>query len=175
MVLRWYQAKLAQRPLLTQAVTTAVLFGAGDGLAQQAVERKGLQKHDLQRTARMAAYGGLVFGPAATKWYQFLQKNVNLGSKTTTTIARVAADQLVFATTNMAIFLSTMAYLEGESPRKRLEKAYLPGLKANWAIWPAVQGVNFTVVPLEHRVLVVNIVSLGWNCYLSYLNAGSGS
>lgn len=58
MVLRWYQAKLAQRPLLTQAVTTAVLFGAGDTLAQQAVERKGFEKHDLMRTARMFGYGG---------------------------------------------------------------------------------------------------------------------
>lgn len=83
-------------------------------------------------------------------------------------------DQTIFATTNMAIFLSTMAYLEGDSPKKRLEKAYLPGLKANWMLWPAVQGVNFTLVPLEHRVLVVNVVSLGWNCYLSYLNSGGG-
>ena len=58
MVLRWYQSKLAQRPLLTQAVTTAVLFGAGDGLAQQLVEKKGLNKHDPMRTARMVAYGG---------------------------------------------------------------------------------------------------------------------
>lgn len=107
------------------------------------------------------------------KWYQILAKHVNFQSKGATAAARVLADQTIFATTNMAVFLSTMAYLEGDSPRKRLEKAYLPGLKANWAIWPAVQGVNFTFVPLEHRVLVVNIVSLGWNCYLSYLNAGS--
>jgi len=34
--------------------------------------------------------------------------------------------------------------------------------------------VNFKVVPLEHRVLVVNVVSLGWNCYLSYLNSQPG-
>lgn len=66
-----------------------------------------------------------------------------------------------------------MAYLEGESVQKKLEKAYIPGLKANWALWPAVQFVNFTYVPLEHRVLIVNIVSLGWNCFLSYLNSGS--
>lgn len=115
----------------------------------------------------------VVFGPAATKWYQFLSKNIVLQSKTATTLARVLADQTVFATTNMAFFLSTMAYLEGESPKKKLEKAYLPGLKANWALWPAVQFCNFTFVPLHHQVLVVNIVSLGWNCFLSYLNAGS--
>lgn len=58
MVLRWYQAKLAQRPFTTQVLTTAVLFGAGDALAQQAVEKKGIQKHDLMRTARMVGYGG---------------------------------------------------------------------------------------------------------------------
>ena len=58
MVLRWYQSKLAQRPLFTQAVTTAVLFGAGDGLAQHAVEKKGIRRHDYMRTARMVGYGG---------------------------------------------------------------------------------------------------------------------
>jgi len=73
----------------------------------------------------------------------------------------------------MAVFLSTMGYLDGEGARKKLEKAYVTGIKANWLVWPAVQSVNFTVVPLEHRVLVVNVVSLGWNCFLSYLNSQS--
>ncbi|KIW72435.1 hypothetical protein PV04_00629 [Phialophora macrospora] len=171
MPIRWYQAKLSKRPLLTQAVTTAFLFGAGDTLAQQAVEKKGFKKHDLARTARMCTYGGLVFGPAATKWYGFLQKNINLKSHNATIAARVLADQTLFATCNLAFFLSTMSVLEGTDPKEKLAKSYLPGLKANWAIWPAVQAVNFKLVPLEHRVLVVNIVSLGWNCFLSYLNS----
>ena len=113
----------------------------------------------------------MVFGPAATKWYSFLQKRINFENKAQTIVARVLADQLVFASTNMAVFLSTMSILEGKSPQEKLKKSYLPGLKANWTIWPVVQGVNFSVVPLEHRVLVVNVVSLGWNCYLSYLNS----
>lgn len=53
-----YQARLAARPLLTQAVTTAILFGVGDVAAQQLVEKKGLEKHELMRTGRMALYGG---------------------------------------------------------------------------------------------------------------------
>ncbi|KAL2438858.1 Protein sym-1 [Exophiala dermatitidis] len=172
-MLKWYQARLAKRPLLTQAVTTAVLFGAGDTLAQQAVERKGFKNHDLARTGRMCLYGGFIFGPAATKWYSFLQNKINLRSHNATIAARVLADQTAFATCNMALFLSTMSILEGSNPSEKLEKSYWPGLKANWVLWPAVQAVNFTVVPLEHRVLVVNIVSLGWNCFLSWLNSSS--
>jgi hypothetical protein len=37
---------------------TQVLFGSGDVLAQQAVDRRGLEKHDFARTGRMALYGG---------------------------------------------------------------------------------------------------------------------
>lgn len=34
------------------------LFGAGDVLAQQAVDKKGFDKHDYARTGRMVLYGG---------------------------------------------------------------------------------------------------------------------
>lgn len=53
-----YQARLAARPLFTQAVTTSILFGLGDTIAQQAVEKKGASHHDLARTGRMCLYGG---------------------------------------------------------------------------------------------------------------------
>jgi hypothetical protein len=56
-----YQARLAARPLLTQAITTSILFGIGDVAAQQLVDRKGIDKHDLARTGRMALYGGGTF------------------------------------------------------------------------------------------------------------------
>lgn len=65
-----------------------------------------------------------------------------------------------------------MAYLEGTSIRRRLHDAYVPGLTKNFLIWPWVQFTNFKYVPMEYRILVVNVVSLGWNCYLSALNAG---
>ena len=53
-----YQARLAARPLLTQAITTSFLFGIGDVAAQQLVEKRGAAGHDLARTGRMALYGG---------------------------------------------------------------------------------------------------------------------
>ncbi|KAF2201619.1 hypothetical protein GQ43DRAFT_486845 [Delitschia confertaspora ATCC 74209] len=167
---RWYQAKLRSSPLLTQSATTAVLFATGDVLAQQGVERVGVEKHDYIRTARMGLYGGAVFGPVVTTWYKQLQK-ISLSTTNRTILARVACDQLIFTPIHMGVFLSTMSVLEGSSAREKLSKAYQPALVNNWLLWPWVQLVNFRWVPLEHRVLLVNFVSLGWNCYLSYLNS----
>jgi protein Mpv17 len=69
-----YQSQLARRPVLTQSITTAVrfknkkhaiiltvsqlLFGAGDTLAQQLVEKRGFKNHDIMRSTRMVSYGG---------------------------------------------------------------------------------------------------------------------
>ncbi|KAK8061552.1 sym-1 [Apiospora phragmitis] len=171
-MLGWYQARLASRPLLTQSITTAVLFATGDITAQQLVDKKGIDGHDFARTGRMALYGGAVFGPAATTWFGFLQRNVTVrGSPNATIAARVACDQLLFAPTFIGLFLSSMAVMEGGSPQDKLEKSYKPALQANYMVWPFVQLVNFKFVPLHHRVLFVNIISIGWNCFLSMINS----
>ncbi|ODM18235.1 Protein sym1 [Aspergillus cristatus] len=171
-MLRWYQSKLAKQPILTASVTSAILFGGGDVLAQQLVDRRGLEKHDIARTGRMALYGGAIFGPAATTWFGFLQHHVVLKNSKATIVARVAADQCLFTPTHLTCFLSSMAIMEGSDPIEKLRTTFWPSYKANLTIWPLVQGVNFTFVPLEYRVLAVNLVSLGWNCLLSMINSG---
>lgn len=121
----------------------------------------------LVTNSRVAA----IFGPAATNWFKFLQTKIVLKNKNLEIVARVAADQTVFATTNLFIFLSSMAIMEGSSPSDKLEKTYTTALQKNWMVWPFVQLINFRFIPLEHRVLLVNVISLGWNCYLSYINS----
>lgn len=41
-----------------------VLFATGDVMAQQAVERVGVEKHNFARTGRMALYGGGILFPS---------------------------------------------------------------------------------------------------------------
>jgi protein Mpv17 len=102
-----------------------------------------------------------IFGPAATTWYGFLQRHVTFRSPRATLVARVAADQVLFTPVHLCAFLSSMSILEGTDPVEKLRSSLLPSYRANLALWPAVQFVNFSLVPLEYRVLVVNLVSLG--------------
>ncbi|TQV98485.1 hypothetical protein V2A60_007777 [Cordyceps javanica] len=170
-LLRWYNGRLAARPLLTQSITTAVLFATGDITAQQLVDQRGLEKHDFARTGRMALYGGVVFGPAATTWFNFLARRITFTNKRVETLARVFVDQSVFAPTMIGVFLSSMATMEGNSAKERLEKTWWPALRTNWMVWPFVQTINFAFLPLQYRVLFANVISIGWNSYLSWVNS----
>lgn len=50
--LTFFSARLLRRPMMTQCITAAVLFGAGDVIAQQAVEGKG-RNHDVSDSLRL--------------------------------------------------------------------------------------------------------------------------
>lgn len=60
--------------------------------------------------------------------------------------------------------------LEGrpnEVPAK-LRSDWVGVVQSNWHLWIPVQLLNFTAVPANLRVLVTNLVAVGWNAYLSY-------
>jgi hypothetical protein len=44
---------------------------------------------------------------------------------------------------------------------------FLPMFLANCKVWPAVNVVSFTLVPIEHRMLFSQMVNLVWGVYLS--------
>ena len=49
-----------------------------------------------------------------------------------------------------------MTVAEGGGRRavsRKFQDVYLPSLKANWTLWPAVQLLNFRVVPLPFQIV----------------------
>ncbi|CAA7263576.1 unnamed protein product [Cyclocybe aegerita] len=169
--LRSYNALLLRRPMATQCVTAAVLFGAGDVVAQQVVEGKG-KNHDLARTARLTFYGGALFGPAMTKWYQFLNR-IKFPSPTKALMYRVWLDQAILTPVAVAFFYGSMSVLEGKPNEAvdRVKAAYVPTLIRNWGVYIPTQLINFSIIPPHLRFVTVSIVSLFWNTYLSASNA----
>ncbi|KDR73317.1 hypothetical protein GALMADRAFT_251935 [Galerina marginata CBS 339.88] len=170
-LLRSYNAALLRRPMFTQCITAAVLFGAGDVVAQQGVEGKG-KDHDWARTARLTFYGGALFGPAMTKWYQLLNR-IKFPSPTKALVYRVWLDQALLTPVAVAFFYSSMSVLEGkpQDAIHRVKAAYVPTLIRNWGVYIPTQIINFSLVPPHLRFVVVSVVSLFWNTYLSASNA----
>ncbi|PFH45410.1 hypothetical protein AMATHDRAFT_71729 [Amanita thiersii Skay4041] len=170
--LRAYNTCLLRRPLLTNCITAAVLFGTGDVVAQQAVEGRGWGGHDFARTARLTVYGGAFFGPAMTTWYSFLN-GIKFASPRKAIVYRVWLDQAVLTPAAVVFFFGCMSVLEGradEAP-ERIKNAYVPTLLRNWGVFIPTQIINFSIVPHHMRVVVVSVVGLFWNTYLSVENA----
>jgi len=152
-----------------------VLFTLGDVVAQVGVERRRRwQAFEPRRTARLAFYGGCVAGPALTTWYRVLELHVRLSTPVRSLLARVALDQALFAPLFLATFFTMQSLMTGRSlvqTKQHLASTYFKALANNYKLWPAVQLANFYLVPLRHRLMVVNTVALGWNTYLSVVQA----
>jgi hypothetical protein len=57
-----------------------------------------------------------------------------------------------------------------DSSLAQLKEVFWPTFVADCVVWPPIQFVNFSVVPLQYRVLYVNICNLGWNTFLSFMS-----
>lgn len=143
----------------------------GDVLAQTFVEKKTFADFNAKRTLRFAVFGTFFGGPVFCLWYMKLAK---LFAHTRyAPLKMVACDQLLFAPPFIAYFLTGLELLKGEgleAIKTKLEHDYLEVLKTNYKIWPAVQAVNFTFVPVHFRVVTVNCVAVGWNTYLAWMS-----
>lgn len=163
---------LARRPILTQACMSGVLFGLGDVCAQQLVERRGIKGYEWQRTARLALYGTLIAGPVVAHWYRWMDRNIRHTNVGLQTIIRVAADQSIVAPSFLTAFFFFNSLSSGQSleqAKNTWSERFLPTLIDNYKVWPFVNFANFYIVPLQHRLLVVNTVALVWNTYLAYI------
>jgi len=113
---------------------------------------------DFERLTRFMAYGFLM-APLQHKWYSFLSTTFPITKETGAFIPalkRVAFDQLLFAPIGLGIFFTFMTVAEGGGKRaimKKFQDVYIPALKANYMVWPAVQILNFRVIPLQFQIV----------------------
>ncbi|TLS31374.1 hypothetical protein PpBr36_03436 [Pyricularia pennisetigena] len=116
---------------------------------------------DFERLTRFMAYG-FCMAPVQFKWFKFLEKTFPI-TKTAAfgpAMKRVAFDQLVFAPFGIAAFFTAMTIAEGGGRRavqNKLRDMYVPTLKANFAIWPAVQVINFRLMPVQFQLVDFNV------------------
>jgi protein Mpv17 len=56
----------------------------------------------------------------------------------------------------LGIFFTYMTIAEGGGRRaiqRKFQDVYVPALKANYIVWPAVQILNFRIIPLQYQIV----------------------
>jgi len=112
---------------------------------------------DFERLTRFMGYG-FAMAPIQFRWFKFLEKCFPI-SKTSAfgpAMKRVAFDQLVFAPFGIACFFTAMTIAEGGGRRavyQKMRDMYVPTLKANFMVWPAVQVINFRLMPVQFQLV----------------------
>uniref|UniRef100_A0A914ERX7 Mitochondrial inner membrane protein Mpv17 n=1 Tax=Acrobeloides nanus TaxID=290746 RepID=A0A914ERX7_9BILA len=116
---------------------------------------------------------GLVFmAPLQYNWIKLL--NRIRGSGFNVGLKRMLVDQIFGAPIFTSYFFVMMGLLEGLKLNKSISRAKNvvgPVLLTNYKIWPIVQLVNLSLVPLHFRLVVLQTVALFWNMYISYMNS----
>ncbi|KAM9901772.1 hypothetical protein OXX79_004341 [Metschnikowia pulcherrima] len=197
---RFYNHLLKTHPYKTNMVGSGVFFGTGDLLAQYLFPHHiddDLEKpteYHSDRTLRAMVYGCFFFGPVSVKWTTktlpfiispFLSQLKRSTMRPTAihihdTLFRLAVDALfmpgliwipMYNTVMSALaFHSDPLAVAGE----KLRNNWWNVLKANWTVWTPLQLFNLFCVPVHLRIVVSNVWSIGWNCFLSFVHNTSG-
>eukprot|EP00903_Cladosiphon_okamuranus_P008990 g8600.t1 len=180
-----YAVWLRQSPLVTKALTSGVLALGGDMAAQffefrqQAARgRKGMFLKDTRRLLAVAIDSILITGPALHTLYGLLERLIPTAAGGFIPAAsHLLIDTLVFDPMFVTSFFCVTGILESRS----LKQDVLPALRREF--WPAVRGswvvsfcfcplqfITFRYLPLQFRVLSVNVCDIVWTSVLSYFS-----
>ena len=146
------------------------MFTTSDILTQQLVEKKGLH-HDGRRSLRMCMMG-FIIGPIQRTWFLTLERIFPPTSKIQI-VKKLIVDQTVYGPFIVFFFYTLSATLAGKEYREiklLLQQRYVKTIFTAYKVWPFVQAVNFSLVPLQYRANFVQLVSLCWNMYLSWMS-----
>lgn len=127
-------------------------------------------EHDYIRTKNMLIVG-VVQGPFHHYFYAILDRTLP-GKDATSLVKKTLLDQFVASPTCLAIFFFGHGALEHrkiEDIHNEVKLKFMDTWKVDWCFWPPVQFVNFLFVPIRYRVLYINLMTMIYDIYLSYI------
>mmetsp|Transcript_27731 Transcript_27731/g.71989 ORF Transcript_27731/g.71989 Transcript_27731/m.71989 type:complete len:400 (-) Transcript_27731:413-1612(-) len=170
--LRVYQDCLDHHPLWTAMLVTGATYYFADWTAQTCEGNK-LMEFDAARLLRSTVLGLLVFGPLVQTYYQF-QADLFHGwfpaEPWYSEVLKILMDQTCFCFTYNMLYYIGDGGLKGRPLGASLSEFRAVWWKlqtAGWKFWPFVGLFTHTVIPLQHKVLFVDMAEVVWVTYLS--------
>lgn len=158
--------------LFTNTVSSGIPMFFGD-LIQQEIEyqnKKLAKRYDYKRLGRMLLFG-LAVGPV--HHYIYINLNKYLPGRSMANIAKkILTDQLLIGPLCILLFFSGLGVLEGkslDSINSEIKSKFLVVYKMDWVIWPPTQFINFYFVPVKYQIMYINLVTVLYDVFLSYV------
>ncbi|ODV80676.1 putative ethanol metabolism and heat shock tolerance protein [Suhomyces tanzawaensis NRRL Y-17324] len=153
---------------------------------------------NLARTQRAVIYGFCVFGPVSVVMQRkilprifnpFLSKARRLAMEQAPKLKkrllfydvlfRVFIEQCAAGLLYIPMYNTVMTVLAGhENPlqltAERLRQNWWTVYKASWLMWPGFQMFNLYFLPAHYRIVAVNVWSINWTGFLSFIHNTSG-
>ena len=172
-----YADWLKRSPIVSRCLTTGTLVSLGDAIAQNVFNAD--QPFNWKRYMRAFVVGSFGTAPNLYLWYmKGLPKIMShrLFDKCTPFqrgLISVTLDQGIFSwwiISNYLFWVNFYEHFDFSRAFQNVQANLFTALKMNFLYWPMIQFVNLTYVGILYRVLVVNLASILWNLYLSYIN-----
>eukprot|EP00584_Thalassiosira_punctigera_P010527 CAMPEP_0172532568 /NCGR_PEP_ID=MMETSP1067-20121228/5571_1 /TAXON_ID=265564 ORGANISM="Thalassiosira punctigera, Strain Tpunct2005C2" /NCGR_SAMPLE_ID=MMETSP1067 /ASSEMBLY_ACC=CAM_ASM_000444 /LENGTH=197 /DNA_ID=CAMNT_0013317097 /DNA_START=289 /DNA_END=882 /DNA_ORIENTATION=- len=178
--LDFYANALIQKPLLTKSLTSCGTNAFSDVLCQKLkIGSNGMQegvKIDSERIRHAAATGMIWSGPVTHAWYSLLfgKLTVSIKDPVTRLIVNIILDAIIFSPIAVSGYFAMRSILEGAGfagLKEKLSTKLFSTVVGAWKFWPAANVINFSIVPIPFRVLYMNVASIIWTGYLTYVNS----
>mmetsp|Transcript_15790 Transcript_15790/g.24570 ORF Transcript_15790/g.24570 Transcript_15790/m.24570 type:complete len:214 (+) Transcript_15790:244-885(+) len=127
-------------------------------------------RRGLMGVAFMAFVGALIHAPWINMWFGFLEW-LRPGKTSVDIASKVALDQLIGTPAYFIIIMTVTGFADGHSTKantKRIRQGIWPAMKLSWSTWPLLHIVNFALVPLQRRALLLQFGGLLWAIFLCY-------
>eukprot|EP00984_Skeletonema_dohrnii_P002981 scaffold1010_cov117-Skeletonema_dohrnii-CCMP3373.AAC.12 len=153
--------------LITQAVTSATVYTIGDIIAQK-TEGLDIGKLDRGRILRSALAGLIGHGPMSHVWYHvsedFFDNILHLHAWWDF-VPKVVVDQLVFGPIWNNSYILLLGIMQLQKPGQifgDMKRSTIPLLISGLKLWPFVHCITYGLIPVENRLLWVDLVEILW-------------
>ena len=188
--LTWHRFHTNHNPYTVNAVQSTLLMALGDTIAQH-LEADGarysetdpLPEFDGYRLLALTTWAGCINAPFWTWWYKALEKRWPSGR----VLGWVLSSAALSPPWNAAFFCwsTTASHLLKENGglgeaglhelqrkcAKKLDDQLVPTVSKSVCLWVPFNIINFSLVPLNYRMLSGGITALAWNVFLSSVQA----